>query len=417
MIKRLLVASLLVTTIINAQESVIPEVGEDISSADTSITNDFVTTDTSMTDEMTTTNMTEEYVNSTESTNSTPSLYVDTVEYTITNGDTLFASPMARFEVNGVDEQSGLQSVLVSVDGSEYSLYKHPISFSEEGEHTLNYQFVDRVGNISYSKTFSLTLDATAPRIVDLVLAPTSYKTAGIEYIGPNTEFSFTTYDDLTGVGFVEYSTNSQDMIRFNTNTTFASLGYTNTGAFRFSYQATDMVSNVSLMKSRVLVVDGAAPTVSVFAKAIEVDGIRYISSKDKITVEAFDIDTKVAKMFYAINDGEFVEYNDNIGIYLKKSGEYTIHAKATDVVGNESVAVEYKVVVDMLAPTGDAIYIGTIRSSEYDPTKEEEVVTEESMVTEEVIAEEPVVTEEVITEEPVVTEEVTAEEPVVTEE
>ena len=387
--QRLLIASLLfVTTMINAQEAITPEVGEEMA-----VTNE-VMVDEAVTNELATDEATTEVV----ATNAKP-LYVETVGYTITNGETLFASPMARFEVQGIDEQSGLQAILVSVDGGEYAAYKNPISFTTEGEHSLNYQFIDRVGNSSYSKTFSVTLDAAAPRVIELVLTPAPYKAAGSEYVGPNTEFSFTSFDDLTGVAFIEYSTNTQDMSRFETNTTFASLGYTNTQAFRLSYQATDMVSNVSTLKSQVLIVDATAPTVNVFAKAIEIEGIRYISSKDKVSVEAFDAETMIADISYAINDGEYALYNDQIGIYLKEAGEYTVRAKATDVVGNESVEVEYAVVVDMLAPTGDALYIGEVLSTEYDPiAKTEEVATEE-VATEEVATEE-VATEEVATEE-----------------
>ena len=390
---RLLIASLLlVTTMMNAQDIATPEVGEE-----TTATNEVIVNET-LTDE-TTTNTTSIAEETTEvaTTNAkllvkplnakllVKPLYVETVGYTITNGETTFASPMARFEVQGLDEQSGLQDILVSVDGGEYASYKTPISFSTEGEHSLNYQFIDRVGNSSYSKTFSITLDATAPRVIDLVLTPASYKAAGSEYVGPNTEFSFISFDDLTGVAFIDYSTNAQEMSRFVTNTTFASLGYTNTKAFRLSYQATDMVSNVSPLKSQVLIVDATAPTVDVFAKAIEIEGIRYISSKDKISVEAFDTETKIADIFYAINDGEYTLYNEQIGIYLKEAGEYTVRAKATDVVGNESAEVEYAVVVDMLAPTGDALYIGEALSSEYDPIATEEETTEE---TEEVVEE-----------------------------
>ena len=382
--QRLLIASLLfVTTIINAQEAITPEVGEEMA-----VTNE-VMVDEAVTNELATDEATTEVV----ATNAKP-LYVETVGYTITNGETLFASPMARFEVQGIDEQSGLQAILVSVDGGEYAAYKNPISFTTEGEHSLNYQFIDRVGNSSYSKTFSVTLDAAAPRVIELVLTPAPYKAAGSEYVGPNTEFSFTSFDDLTGVAFIEYSTNAQDMSRFETNTTFASLGYTNTQAFRLSYQATDMVSNVSTLKSQVLIVDATAPTVNVFAKAIEIEGIRYISSKDKVSVEAFDAETMIADISYAINDGEYALYNDQIGIYLKEAGEYTVRAKATDVVGNESVEVEYAVVVDMLAPTGDALYIGEALSTEYDPIAKTEEVTTEEVTTEEVATEE-VATEE----------------------
>ncbi|MGL4677169.1 MAG: OmpL47-type beta-barrel domain-containing protein [Brevinema sp.] len=298
---------------------------------------------------------------------------VQNVGYTLTNGDYIYASPKARFSVQGVDEQSGLKEIFVSIDGSDYAPYKNSIAFSTEGDHSLSYKFIDRVGNVSYSKVFSITVDATAPRVLEVELNPAPYYASGTEYVGVNTEISFRAYDDMTGLAFVEFASQDQEMMRFESNTTFGSLGYTNTSALLLSYQATDMVSNVSPVKSRFFAVDATAPSLDVFAKAVEIDGIRYISSRDTIQIEAYDYETMVSKIMYAINDGDFKSYDAQIGINLKEAGEYVIQAKATDIVGNESAIVEYKVVVDILSPTGDISYIGEEASSQYDPFVGEE--------------------------------------------
>ncbi|MGL5955329.1 MAG: OmpL47-type beta-barrel domain-containing protein [Brevinema sp.] len=298
----------------------------------------------------------------------TNTVVIQNIGYTMTNGENLYASPRARFTVQGIDEQSGLKEILVSIDGSDYAPYKNPISFNTEGDHSLSYKFVDRVGNISYSKVFSLTVDATAPRVLEVELNPAPYYASGMEYVGVNTEISFRSYDDMVGVAFVEFASQDQEMIRFESNTTFGMLGYTNTGALLLSYQATDMVSNISPVKSRFFAVDATAPSLDVFAKAVEIDGIRYISSRDTIQIEAYDYETIVSQIMYAINDGEFYPYDAQIGINLKESGEYVVHAKAMDIVGNESAVVEYRVVVDILPPAGDTSYIGEEASTQYDP-------------------------------------------------
>ncbi len=310
------------------------------------------------------------------------SAYVDAVGYTISDGEKLYASPMARFEVQGVDEQSGLKEILVSIDGGVYAPYKDSISFSTEGEHSLNYQFIDRVGNVSYSKVFSVTIDATAPRVLELEVTPKPHYISGVDYVGPSSEITFRAHDDLTGLAYVEFGTD--ELTKYETNTSFADLGFTSTGKAQILYQATDMVSNVSPVKSHVFSVDATAPTVDVFAKAVEVDGVRYISSRDTIFVEAHDNETMVSEILFAINEGDFQVYDSEIGINIKRAGEYTVLAKAIDIVGNESDVVEYKVVIDMLAPTGEAAYIGEELSSSYDPLATNEVVAEE---VEEVVA------------------------------
>ncbi len=351
--KKQLLMLLLAATTIYAQEEVVEEAVETPNLTATNVSTIVETTPAE-----TTTNTT---------------IYVDTVGYTISDGETLFASPMARFEVQGVDEQSGLKEILVSVDGGVYAPYKGPISFTTEGEHSLNYQFIDKVGNVSYSKVFSVTVDATAPRVLDINVTPAPYYASGMDFVGPNSEITFTSYDDVVGVAFIEFGVKDQEMTKYATNTSFASLGYTSTSKVQIDYHSTDMVSNVSPVKSHIFAVDATAPTVDVFAKAVEIDGVRYISSKDTIYVEAHDNETAVEDIMFSINNSEYQSYDPAIGINIKQSGEYLVLAKAVDVVGNESDAVEYKVVVDTLAPTGDALYIGEVRSTEYNPLASDE--------------------------------------------
>ena len=134
----LIIPLILLATNINAQDAV-GGVEEDGTA-----TNEIVTTEEVATNEMGTTEgvATNEMVVDVATTNvSATNMYVETVGYTITNGDTIYASPLARFEVQGLDEQSGLQEILVSVDGGEYATYKQPISFTKEGKHSLSYQF------------------------------------------------------------------------------------------------------------------------------------------------------------------------------------------------------------------------------------------------------------------------------------
>ncbi|MGL4563359.1 MAG: OmpL47-type beta-barrel domain-containing protein [Brevinema sp.] len=294
---------------------------------------------------------------------------VENVGYTLTRDDILFASPFARFGIEGMDTESGVKDIFVSLDGSTYKPYKGAISFDKEGEHSINYKFVDHVGNVSYSKTYDIIIDATAPRITEIQFDPKPYTASGYTYVGPNSYLSFKLHDDTTGIAYVEFATNdTSEWTRFTTNTTLSNLGITNTALTTIRYQALDMVSNVSSIKTKTVFVDATAPTVNIFAdKVFEKDGIKYISSKSIITVTALDSETDVNKIFYAVNDGEFQEYDADIAIQLKKAGNYDVKVKAVDVVGNESKEVLYSVVVDMLAPTGDVSYLGDKESSTYD--------------------------------------------------
>lgn len=318
----------------------------------------------------------------------TEKIFVDNVGYTLKQGDILYASPMARFEVQGVDEQSGLENIFVSIDGGEYASYKAPIALIEEGHHTISYKFVDRVGNVSYSKVFEVYIDATAPRILEPLFVLMPYKASGYTYVGLNTKIGFKVFDDITGVAFAEFSTNNQDFIRYENETTFSNLGYTSNTILHLYYKAVDMVSNVTEVQKTTLYLDASAPVVDVFARAYETNGIRYISSREPIYVSALDAETKVDKILFSVNDGEYQEYDEEIAIRLKDAGEYDVKVKAIDIVGNESEEVVYSVVVDMQAPSGDASYIGDADSTAVESaqpvTNEENTTSSEKKVSNE---------------------------------
>lgn len=309
-------------------------------------------------------------------TSPTEKMFVDNVGYTLKQGDMLYASPMARFEVQGVDEQSGLENIFVSIDGGEYAPYKAPIALMEEGNHTISYKFVDRVGNVSYSKVFEVYIDAAAPRVLEPLFDPMPYKASGYTYVGLNTKIGFKMFDDITGVAFAEFSTNNQDFVRYENEFTLSNLGYSSNTILHLYYKATDMVSNVTEVRKTTLYLDATPPVVDVFARAYETNGIRYISSREPIYVGAFDNETKADKILFSINDGEYQEYDEEIAIRLKDAGEYDVKVKAIDIVGNESDEVVYSVVVDMQAPSGDASYIGdenSMAAESAQPMAEEE--------------------------------------------
>lgn len=291
-------------------------------------------------------------------------IFVENVGYTVKQGDMLYASPMARFEVQGIDEQSGLDNIFVSIDGGQYAPYKAPIPLIEEGHHTISYKFVDRVGNVSYSKVFEVYVDATAPRVLESLFTPMPYKASGYTYVGLNTKIGFKVFDEITGVGFVEFSTNNQDFTRYENDTTFSNLGYTSNMILHLYYKAVDMVSNVTEVHKTTVYLDAGTPVVDVFARAYETNGIRYISSREPIYVSALDAETKVDKILFSVNDEEYQEYDEKIAIRLKEAGEYDVKVKAIDIVGNESEEVVYSVVVDMQAPSGDAAYVGDADST-----------------------------------------------------
>lgn len=54
--------------------------------------------------------------------------------------------------------------VLVSIDGGKFLPYAGPITFTEEGEHTVSISIIDNVGNTSDTWTLTGVIDNTPPK-------------------------------------------------------------------------------------------------------------------------------------------------------------------------------------------------------------------------------------------------------------
>lgn len=69
------------------------------------------------------------------------------------------------FTVAGTDAQSGIETLLIKVDGeTEFRKYTQPLNFSVEGEHAIEAKAIDRVGNESEVVTLEFITDDNPPR-------------------------------------------------------------------------------------------------------------------------------------------------------------------------------------------------------------------------------------------------------------
>ncbi len=84
-----------------------------------------------------------------------------------------YAPRSFTYTVEAIDSESGIEKILVSIDGGEFTLYQGPISIDKEGEHTITAKAVDNVGNISDEVKLTFIIDITPPQIE---LKPTTQK-------------------------------------------------------------------------------------------------------------------------------------------------------------------------------------------------------------------------------------------------
>ncbi|MGE5704551.1 MAG: OmpL47-type beta-barrel domain-containing protein, partial [Clostridia bacterium] len=61
------------------------------------------------------------------------------------------------------DDQSGIRSTEIQIDGGEWNTYDSPVVVTKEGDTIISYRSKDRVGNVEEAKSVTVKLDKTLP--------------------------------------------------------------------------------------------------------------------------------------------------------------------------------------------------------------------------------------------------------------
>ncbi len=268
-----------------------------------------------------------------------------------------------KYEVNGrifisdninikliADESAvGVKGLYYSVNNGSYDLYNGEFGLSQEGTNLILYYAEDNIGNLSNVKASEFILDKTAPK-VEMRFDRKPVKIGSKVIVGPTYKILMDARDNLSGVRSIEYSDDDGNFIKMSSE---LDIPYTESKSYSFGYRATDNVGNTSNVNYSDFILDNTAPEVDfvVTPAAFVKDDISYIGSNAKVVITAKDDLTSVKKIYYSVNDGEFLLYNKEAKLPL---GSVLLKAKAIDEVGNESEVKEIKLEVIADAPNAE---------------------------------------------------------------
>ncbi len=294
---------------------------------------------------------TKEKTTETKSTAITEEKEVKAVEGVVYNdGNMDYASGDVKFVIEAKDQGSGVKTIYVLVDDSDFGVYENPIAFLEEGKHLIGYKVEDNVGNMSKVKFYEFILDKTAPE-VNLISDRKPVKIGDVLYVGSNYNFGIFAHDALSGVKSIEYKIDDEESQIYQGP--FAPVQQS--GLHKVEYFATDNVGNVSMAKTYIYYLDINAPTIEfvINPAPFEKDGIKYISDKTPIFIKAKDAETGISRIVYTIDGGEEKDYQYPIRL---ANGTRTIKAKAYDLLGNVSEEISLTLTVDAEIPEAELV-------------------------------------------------------------
>jgi predicted lipoprotein with Yx(FWY)xxD motif len=79
-------------------------------------------------------------------------------------GDKMYAKRRTGFKINGTDNGSGVEQILIRVDGAqEWTTYSNVLYFDTEKEHSIEAKAIDAVGNESDVRKITFIVDDNPP--------------------------------------------------------------------------------------------------------------------------------------------------------------------------------------------------------------------------------------------------------------
>ena len=261
------------------------------------------------------------------------------------NGSIDFAPITASFVLSAQDSESNLKEIQYSVDGSNFMIYKNPITFNNEGRHIVVYRAVDKAGNISKEKIYSVIIDATPPDGAVSVKGPEFIKNGNV-YITSKTQIILWAEDKLSGVNSIYVNLDGKGYVPYTGPVTIGEEGEHTASAY-----AVDNVGNKTDVYSLIGYVDNSAPTVYIKHSEdfVVVNGINYTNKNNEFSIIANDNLSGVKEIEVSLDGSPFVEYTSPFKVQY--GGKHTIEAKAIDNLGNESEITSVDFYVDVKPP------------------------------------------------------------------
>ena len=274
------------------------------------------------------------------------------------------------FSVSGHDNESGVKSVIIIVDGEEHSTSGSPgtvsATFTKTGEHSVSYRIIDNVGLTTESSVFTFLIDIDPP---DLIFNEISHNGISGLLVPGDTVSGFGT-DPGSGFGKV--------YISFPGNNSFKTIDYSvinpappaesiawsaaadfsvPSGKYSVSVKGTDKVGNESVVVSVPVTVDADAPVTDYTVSGNQSETGWYRGS---VTVTAASTDQGTGVMSESVSMSCSPSLNVAEGksavIPASYSGTCSVTVKASDYADNKSENTVNKAVkIDNTAPTSSS--------------------------------------------------------------
>ncbi|HON17628.1 MAG TPA: hypothetical protein PK990_00495 [Salinivirgaceae bacterium] len=261
-----------------------------------------------------------------------------------------YSSGRAKYKITAFDNKSGVKEIYYSINGGPNQLYTEPFYLeSTKGQIVVRTFAIDNVNN---SSTSGQSSQAKGSFYVDLAGPQLKYKFIGntfydrdTVFITSKTKIQLIAEDKESGLDFIEYSLNNQNVVRYS-----EPFVVENEGIYSLQFTAYDKVGN-SNQRDFIFVIDNSAPEIFERFSILPI-GTKIILDKQMnvypnqviLFLSATDAKAGLQTIRYRINQGQFMVYSEPIKRF-EPGRDYKIEIIAVDKLGNEmSRTIEFSV-------------------------------------------------------------------------
>lgn len=244
----------------------------------------------------------------------------------------IFLNSNVEIDLSAIDELSGVDKILYSVDSTDYKDYVSPFILNDEKEHILKYYSYDNVGNVEKLKVVKLFIDNTKPKSILTTQGDRFENTlSGNSFIAINTD------KDSTGLAHIFVSMDNQSERRYNSQINTMLL---TAGDHVLSYYSEDNVGNKETPQEFKFFVDKKPPAIlqDIVGKTFMINGKEFSSGRSLLKLVAIDNKAGVKEIYYSINNGKYIIYNKPV-LLSAVNGSLSVRTYAVDNVNNKSQA------------------------------------------------------------------------------
>jgi hypothetical protein len=260
-------------------------------------------------------------------------------------------SSQAGFSISSTDALSGVATVNARFDHDDFKPVTGgavTVAGLPDGQHTLSYYSVDRVGNRETERDIPFYVDRLPPQVGAVVVGDQFVAPDGTRYVSSRSRVELDSTDNKSGVAQVNYSLEADNFLPYTVPFSLPP----KTGSAKVAYRASDKLGNTSEVATLPYTMDLTPPqsAYQIVGPHYQVRSDIYITSATRISLSSTDDGSGVLHTQYQ-EEGEAQAHIYSAPLAYPDEGRRLVRFWGTDQVNNREMDRALVLITDNTPP------------------------------------------------------------------